>query len=154
MRRKCYGLPVSLPYIVVTWASMFRIKCVWYDPPYRVDVFWDIPSVHDTYFRAEVYEQRKEHGKLKLLSMQALLSRFGWRRRLFRSRTLVSSPDFRPLGLKKKSFTHVMLLFYIIIHRSQTLHFLGTEDIKRVKKWVIVCVQIHTFSGVTRTHLV
>ena len=29
------------------------------------------------YFRAEVYKERKEHGKLKLLSTQALLERFG-----------------------------------------------------------------------------
>ena len=48
MRRKCYGLPVRLPYIVVTCARMFRIKRVCCDPPYRVDVFTDILSVHDT----------------------------------------------------------------------------------------------------------
>lgn len=49
MRRKCYGLPVRLPYIVVTCARMFRIKRVCYYPPCRLGVFSDIVSVHDNF---------------------------------------------------------------------------------------------------------
>ena len=41
----CYGLPVRLPYIVVTCARMFRIK----RPPCRLGVFSDILSVHDNF---------------------------------------------------------------------------------------------------------
>ena len=48
MRRKCYGLPVRLPCIVVTCARMFGIKRVCCDPPCRLGVFLDILSVHDT----------------------------------------------------------------------------------------------------------
>ena len=47
MRRKCYGLPVRLLYIVVTCARMFRIKRVCCDPSCRLGVFSDILSVHD-----------------------------------------------------------------------------------------------------------
>ena len=43
----CYGLPVRLPYIVVTCARMFRMKRVYCDPPCRLGVFSGIQSVHD-----------------------------------------------------------------------------------------------------------
>ena len=49
MLSRCYGLPVRLPYIVVTCARMFRIKRVCYDPPCRLGVLSDILSVHDNF---------------------------------------------------------------------------------------------------------
>ena len=47
MRRKCYGLPVRLPYIVITCARMVGIKRFCYYPLCRICVPSDIVSVHD-----------------------------------------------------------------------------------------------------------
>ena len=49
MRRKCYGLPVRLPYIVITCARMFGIKRFCYYPLCRLCVPSDIVSVHDNF---------------------------------------------------------------------------------------------------------
>ena len=43
----CYGLPVRLPYIVITCARMFGIKRFCYYPLCRICVPSDIASVHD-----------------------------------------------------------------------------------------------------------
>ena len=47
MKRKCHGLPVHLPYLVVRCTHMFSIKRVCCDAPCRLGVFLDIVSVHD-----------------------------------------------------------------------------------------------------------
>lgn len=44
-----YGVPVHLPYIVITCARMFRIKCVCRDPPCCLGVCSDILSMHDNF---------------------------------------------------------------------------------------------------------
>ena len=49
MRRKCYGLPVRLPYIVITCARMFGKKRFCYYPLCLLCVPSDIVSVHDNF---------------------------------------------------------------------------------------------------------
>ena len=48
MRRKCYGLPVRLPYIVITCARMVGTKRFCYYPLCRICVPSDVVSVHDS----------------------------------------------------------------------------------------------------------
>jgi len=46
--RKCYGLPVRLPYIVITCARIDSIKRVCSEPPCCQGVFSELSSVHDS----------------------------------------------------------------------------------------------------------
>ena len=48
MWRKCYGLPVRLPYIVITCARIDSIKRVCSEPPGCPGVFSELSSVNDS----------------------------------------------------------------------------------------------------------
>ena len=48
MSRKCYGLPVRLPYIVITCARTDSIKRVSSEPPCCPRVFSELSSVNDS----------------------------------------------------------------------------------------------------------
>ena len=45
----CYGLPVHLPYIVITCARIGAIKRVCSEPPCCPGAFLDLLSVHDNF---------------------------------------------------------------------------------------------------------
>ena len=44
-----YGLPVRLPYIVITCARIDLIKCVCSEPPCCSSAFLDLLSIHDNF---------------------------------------------------------------------------------------------------------
>ena len=48
MSRKCYDLPVRLPYIVITYARIDSIKRVSSEPPCCPGVFSELSSVNDS----------------------------------------------------------------------------------------------------------
>ena len=47
--RDCYGLPVRLPYIVITCARMDSIKRFCSEPPCCPGAFLDLLSIHDNF---------------------------------------------------------------------------------------------------------
>ena len=74
MRRKCYGLPVRLPYIVMTCARMFGIKRFCYYPLCRICVHSDIVSVHDSPQKVFIHNYPFEASSD---SLSLVLKRFG-----------------------------------------------------------------------------